>query len=144
MPTPSAEIETEIRRPSDANGRGLGAAVKDVTEHAKALVSLELELASLELKRKAAALGVGAGLLVGALVFGLFALGFAFATVAAALATFLPTWAALLIVTGFLLLVAGVLGLIGVGRVKRGSPPVPEQAIREAKLTQEALKSDAG
>ena len=66
MPTPSAEFETEIRRPADANGRGLGAAVKDVTEHAKALVELELELASLELKRKAAELGVGTGLLVGA------------------------------------------------------------------------------
>src|SRR5215208_3558620 len=101
MHTPSAENETEIRRPADVNGRGLGAAVKDVTEHAKALVSLEVELAALELKRKAAELGVGTGLLVGAAVFGLFTMGFLFAAVAAALATFLPTWAALLIVTGF-------------------------------------------
>jgi uncharacterized membrane protein YqjE len=140
MHTPDAE--TEIRRPADANGRGLGAAVKDVTEHAKTLVSLEVELASLELKRKAAELGVGTGLLVGAAVFGLFTMGFLFATVAAALATFLPTWAALLIVTGFLLLVAIVLGLIGIRRVKKGTPPVPEQAIEEAKRTQEALKSN--
>jgi putative superfamily III holin-X len=68
--------------------------------------------------------------------------GFLFATIAAALATFLSTWLALLIVTLFLLLVAGVLGLFAVNRIKRGTPPMPEQAIEEAKLTSEALKSD--
>ena len=142
MHTQSAE--TEIRRPADANGRGLGTVVKEVTEHAKSLVSLEVELASLELKRKVAALGVGIGMLVGGAVFGLFALGFGFAAIAAGLATFMPTWAALLIVTGFLLVVAIILALLGRSRVNKGTPPVPEQAIREAKLTQEALKSDAG
>ena len=45
--------------------------------------------------------------------------------------------------TGFLLLLAGILALIGVSRVKKSSPPVPEQAILEAKLTQEALKQEA-
>ena len=54
----------------------------------------------------------------------------------------MPTWAALLIVTGALLLKAGLLGLLGLGRVKKGTPPVPEHAIREAKLTTNALKSD--
>jgi hypothetical protein len=29
-----------------------------------------------------------------------------------------------------------------VNRIKKGTPPVPEQAIEEAKLTSEALKSD--
>jgi uncharacterized membrane protein YqjE len=120
--------------------RGVGESAKQVADHAKALVNLELELASLELKRKLASLGVGVGLAVGAALFGLFALGFLFATIAAALATFLPTWLSLLIVTVFLLLVAAVLGLLGLKRIKRGTPPVPEQAIREAKLTTEALK----
>ncbi len=136
-------VDPGLETPPSPNGRGLGAAVKDVTEHAKALVSLEVELASLELKRKAAALGVGAGLLIGGLVFGVFALAFGLATIAAALATFLATWLALLIVTGFLLVVAVPLALVGLSRVKKGTPPVPEQAIHEARLTQEALKSDA-
>jgi hypothetical protein len=35
-----------------------------------------------------------------------------------------------------------VLGLIAVRMIKRATPPVPEQAIQEAKLTSEALKSD--
>jgi hypothetical protein len=72
----------------------------------------------------------------------LYALGFAFATIAAALATFLDTWLALLIVTVGLLVLAGVLGLLAKNRIERGTPPVPEQAIEEARLTTAALKSD--
>jgi apolipoprotein N-acyltransferase len=77
---------------------------------------------------------------VGAAVFGLIGLFFVFLTIAAALDTFLDTWLALLITTVLLFVIAGVLGLIGYGRIKKGTPPVPEQAIREAKLTQEALR----
>lgn len=126
----------------DGEARGVGGAAKQVADHAKALVGLEVELAGLELKRKLGALGLGIGLAVGAAVFGLLALGFLFATAAAALATFLSTWLALLIVTVFLLLLAGLLGLLGRKRIQRGTPPVPEQAIAEAKLTTEALKSN--
>ncbi|MBA3329406.1 MAG: phage holin family protein [Actinobacteria bacterium] len=134
MHTPDADETT---------GRlGVAGAAKQVADRAKALVSLELELAAIELKRKASALGIGIGLALGAAVFGLFAFGFLLATVAAALATFLATWLSLLIVTLFLLVVAGVLGMLGLGRIRRGTPPVPEQAIREAKLTTAALKSN--
>jgi hypothetical protein len=132
MPTRAAE-----------NGRSVGTAVKDVADHAKRVVGLEVELAKLELSRKITSLGLGIGLGVGAATFAVFGLGFAFATVAAALATFLSTWLALLIVTAFLFLLAGVLGLLAFSRIKRGTPPVPEQAIEEAKLTTEALKTDA-
>jgi uncharacterized membrane protein YqjE len=127
-----------------SNGRpaGLGAAVKEVTERVSALIRLELELASLELKRKLSALGVGIGLAVGAAVFGVFALGFLFATIAAGLATVVDTWLALLIVTLSLFVIAGVLGWVGLRSIKKGTPPVPEQAIREAKLTTTALKGD--
>jgi hypothetical protein len=132
MPTPASE-----------NGRSVGTAVKDVADHAKRVVNLELELAKLELSRKVASLGIGIGLAVGAAVVAFYALGFGFAAGAAGLATFLPTWLALLIVMAVLLVLAGILGLVGVGRIKKGTPPVPEQAIQEAKLTTEALKSDA-
>ncbi len=54
----------------------------------------------------------------------------------------LDAWLALLIVTVGLLALAGLLGLLAVKRIKRGTPPVPEQAIREAKLTSEALRSN--
>jgi len=131
MPTRAAD--------ASADG-GLGGATKQVAEHASAIVRLELELAALELKKKVVALAIGIGLLVGAGLFALYGLGFAFAAVSAAFHTFLPAWAALLITTGILFTLAGLLGLVGLGRIARGAPPVPEQAIAEAKLTSEALK----
>jgi hypothetical protein len=124
---------------TEQNG-GVGGAAKSVAEHASAIARLEVELAALELKKKVTVLGVGIGLTVGAAVFGLIGLGFVFLTIAAGLDTFLSTWLALLITTLLLFVIAGVLGLVGYGRIKKGTPPVPEQAIREAKLTQEALK----
>jgi len=121
--------------------RGLGAAARLVSERASSLVRLELQLAAAELKQKLGALRLGIGLLAGAAVFGFFAIGFGLATVAAGLATTLSTWLALLIVTGGLLLFVALLAAIGVAQVRKGTPPVPEQAIEEAKLTTEALKN---
>jgi uncharacterized protein YneF (UPF0154 family) len=62
--------------------------------------------------------------------------------VAAALALVVDTWLALLIVSAGLLVIAAILGLVARRLIKRGTPPVPEQAIREAKLTSEALKAN--
>lgn len=131
-----------MRTPAAENGRhGVGAAAKEVAEHASALARLELELAQLELKRKAAALGTGVVLGAVAALLGLYALGFLLATVAAGLAEAVPTWLALLIVGVALLAVAGIVAALAVTRIRKGSPPLPEQAIREAKLTTEAIKS---
>jgi Putative Actinobacterial Holin-X, holin superfamily III len=129
-------------RTPETDGPSLGSAAKQVAEHASTLARLELELATREIKSKVGAIGKGAVFAASALFFVLYAIGFVFATIAAALATFLPTWLALLLVTVFLLLGAGILGLLAVRSFKRGSPPVPRQAIQEAKMTTEALKTD--
>src|SRR5918997_2878210 len=125
MPTHDGEpaavtVEFELDETEHGSTRGMGAAAKEVAERASALVRLEMELASLELKRKLGSLGLGIGLTLAAAVFGVFALGFALAAAAAGLATFLPTWAALLIVFGTLLLVTLILLVVGLGRIKRG------------------------
>lgn len=144
MPTPAVRSGTAGSGPAEpaAAKQGVGGAAKQVAEHASALARLELELASLELKRKAGALGAGAAFGLGAGLLALFALGFALATIAAALALVLDTWLALLLVTLGILALAGILGALALSRIKRGTPPVPEQAIREAKLTSEALKAN--
>ena len=129
-------------RTTDSHPRGLGGLAKRVAEHASSLVRLELELAALEVKRKVRALAVGIGLAIGAAIVAVFALGFLFATAAVALATFLSTWLALLIVTLGLFVLTAALGLVGVAKIKKGTPPVPEQAIHEAKLTTSALKNN--
>jgi Putative Actinobacterial Holin-X, holin superfamily III len=125
-------------RAETGNG-GVQAAVHEVAERARTLVRLEGELAALEVRQKIAALGAGVVLLAAGGVLALFALGFLLATVAVALATALATWLALLLVGAGLALVAALLFAIGVSQLRRGVPPVPEQAIAEAKLTGAAL-----
>ncbi|HEX4526839.1 MAG TPA: phage holin family protein [Gaiellaceae bacterium] len=130
MPTPAV-------KPSNGGIRG---AARRVSEHASAVVRLEVELARLELQKKVTSIGIGVGLAVGAAMVAFFMVAFLLATIAAGLATFLPTWLALLIVTLFLGLLAAALVLVGRNRIQKGSPLAPEQAIREAKLTSEALR----
>ena len=93
------------------------------------------------MKQKAASLGVGFGLLAGAALLAVYDHGFLLATVAAALALALDLWLSLLIVGLVLALLTALLVFIGVRSVQKAAPPVPEQAITEARLTQEAIKS---
>jgi hypothetical protein len=123
------------------NGLGLSGATKRVADHARSFMRLELQLAASELKRKAAALAVGIGLVAAAALFGLVALAFGLAAATAGIATALPVWAALLIMFGGLFLMAAILGGVGVVMLKKGAKPVPEQAIAEAQLTTEALRN---
>jgi hypothetical protein len=122
--------------------QGVGPAARQVAEHASTLARLELELAGLEVKRKVAALGVGLGFAIGAGVLAFFALGFGLAAGAVALALVVSTWLALLIVFGGLLLLALIFGLVGLSAIRSGTPPIPEQAVQEAKLTTEAIRGD--
>jgi protein-S-isoprenylcysteine O-methyltransferase Ste14 len=96
----------------------------------------------LEVKSKLASLGRGVAFAVGAVVLFLFAFGFGAGTAAAGIATATSPWVGLLVVTFFLLLFAVLLGALAAWSIKKGAPPVPEQAIREAKLTSEVLKND--
>lgn len=124
----------------ESERRGVGPAAKEVAEHASTLARLELELATLEIKRKVGALGMGIGLTIGAGIFFLFALGFGLAAAAVGLALVVSTWLALLIVFGGLALFALLLALFGLSAIRAGAPPVPAQAVEEARLTTEALK----
>ena len=129
-----------MQAPTTEKNSGLGATARLVAEHVSSLFRLELELAQLELKKKVTNLGVGIGLAVAAVIFVFYGLGFLFATIAAGLATAMSTWLAILIVTIGLFLVAAILALIAKNRIEKGTPPIPEQAILEAKLTSDALK----
>ena len=95
---------------------GLSGAARRVADHARSLVRLELELAAAEVKHKLAALAAG-------------------------IASALPVWAARLVMFGGLVVLALVLAVVGVGLLRKGSPPLPEQALEEAKLTTEALRN---
>lgn len=119
---------------------GLMAEIKAVKRRMHALVQLNLELAKLEGKQRATALGVAAGFGIVAAALALYAIGFAFASVAAGLSEALPLWASLLIVTGIIILLAAIAGLLAVRFARKASPPQPSQAIEEAERTLEGVK----
>jgi hypothetical protein len=121
---------------------GLSDAAQRVADHARSFVQLEVQLATAELKRKAAALGAGVGLMVGAAVLAFLALSFGLAAVAAGLATTsLSVWESLLIVCGALTLITAILTFVGYLLLQKGTQPLPEQAVEEARLAAEALRN---
>jgi hypothetical protein len=138
-PRATAEAEHALK-----NGQpGLGTAAKNFADHLSALVRLEIELAQLEINRKVSLIAKGLIMAGIAALLVLYLIGFGLAAAAAGIATQLPVWASLLIVAGVLLLAVAILGLLAKRAIEKGAPPLPEQAIREAKLTTEALKGDA-
>lgn len=134
---------------SEASGSGevrelsSGELVSQLTAQVSELVRDELRLAQAELTQKGKRVGIGAGLAGAAGVVALFGLGGLVLAVIAALALVLSVWAAALIVGGFLCMLAGLLALVGIGQVKRGAPPVPEQAIASTKRDIDTVKESA-
>ncbi|MBD8101597.1 MULTISPECIES: phage holin family protein [Plantibacter] len=101
----------------------------DLREDVVRLVTGEIALFKAEMTKKAKDLGVGAGMLVVALVLVLFGFGTLIAAAVLGLATVLPAWLAALIVGVVLILVAGILALVGVKKLKAGAKPVPERSV---------------
>ena len=119
-----------------ASQKSLGALFGDLSAQISALVRQEVQLAKTEITGKIAGFAVGAVFLVVAALMGLGAFLVLLAAAVAALSLVLPTWAAALIVAVVLLIVAGVAALLGIGKIKKATPPVPQQTI-------ETLKEDA-
>jgi hypothetical protein len=114
--------------------------VERLSDDTATLVRSEIELAKTEVREKLMALARAGGFGAVAAVVAL--LG-AFALVECAiysLGAVLPYWASSLIVTLVLFLTAGLLALAAVKLAKRGAPPVPDQAVAEAKAAAEQLR----
>lgn len=94
----------------------------------------EIQLAVGQMKSKGVAAGIAAALMVVGLVFITFLV---IALIVAAIAAFhliFELWAAALIVAGIFLLIALLFALIGLVKLKRAMPLVPEDAIRGFRL----------
>ena len=127
-------------RETDASASDL---MKQLSEQTSTLVRQELELAKAELSVKGKQAGIGAGLLGGAGVFGLYALGALTATIIAALSLAMDTWLAALIVTVVWAAVAGVAALLGKNRIQKSAPPIPEQSVESVKEDVQWTKTSA-
>src|SRR5919107_2489833 len=112
--------------PSDARERPIGELIKDLAGQTSTLVRQEIKLAQAELSTKGKVAGRGAGMLAGAAVAALLALGALTACLIAALDTFMPLWLAALIVTLLWGLIAAVLAMRGPKELQHAAPPVPE------------------
>jgi hypothetical protein len=113
---------------------------KAVKKRTLSLARLNVELAKLEGKQKATAIGTGAGLGAGAGVLLVYAIGFAFAALAAWLSETVSLWLSLLIVAGILFLAAAIAGFLALRFVRKASPPTPSQALEEAARTLETFE----
>ena len=128
--------------PPGSAEKSLGEIVGEVSEKASMLVREEIELAKAEVTQKVSKIAKGAGFFIGAAVL-LFFMVFAlieFLGWGISDWTGLNIWVSFGIVTGAMLVLAGLLAMLGIRSVKRGSPPVPELAIEEAKKTRAAIE----
>jgi membrane protein implicated in regulation of membrane protease activity len=120
--------------------RSLLSLVADIPVLVQELFHREVELLKAELFAKLKALGIGAGMLAGALVVLLFMIGVLLTSAVLALSLVLPGWLAALIVAAFLLIVAGILALIGYRILKRGIPPLPTESIDSLQKDYRAIR----
>jgi uncharacterized membrane protein YqjE len=138
-PPPSPEPDKE-------GPHNIAATITEVSERAQLLVREEIELAKVEVTEKATKLIKGAVVGVAAGVFVLMALVFALVGCAWLLYYYLPGgdftyfWGFFAMAV-ILLLLGAVAGLLAARAVKKGSPPVPDMAIAEAKKIRETVSS---
>jgi uncharacterized membrane protein YqjE len=111
---------------ADQRDRPIGDLVKDLSSQTSTLVRKEIELARAELQEKGKVAGKGAGLLAGAAVAGLLALGALTAGLIALLDKAMATWVAALIVMALWAIVALVLVKSGQKALQRATPPAPQ------------------
>jgi uncharacterized membrane protein YqjE len=147
-PTPPTSPQTPppVPPPTDPKGeRKLGELVFDVTEGVSSLVREEIQLAKAEVSEKAGKLARGAVVGIAAGVFAFLALILVMDGIAWLLNEEVfngKTWPGFFIEAAIFLLIAALAALIAYKAVKAGSPPVPTQAIEEAKLTKEMLSKE--
>jgi uncharacterized membrane protein YqjE len=131
--------------PPPPEDRSLADLVVEVSEHASTLVREEIELAKAEVSEKVGKILRGSAVAAAAGVFAFLAVIMIFHGVAWLLGEELlggNIWAGYFVTAGIFLLIAALAGYIASRALKAGAPPVPEQAIEEARLTKEMLERE--
>jgi uncharacterized membrane protein YqjE len=131
--------------PPPPDDRSLADLVVDVSENASTLVREEIELAKAEVSEKVGKILRGSAVGIAAGVFAFLALILIMHGVAWLLAEEVfggNVWPGYFVEAALFLIVAALAGWIASKALKQGAPPVPEQAIAEAKLTKEMLEKE--
>jgi uncharacterized membrane protein YqjE len=133
--------------PPEPDRKSVAELVFDVSEGASSLIREEIELAKTEVTEKVGSLLRGSAVGVAAGTFAFLALILIMEGIAWLLNEEVfdgKVWPGFFVEAAVFLLIAALAGLIAYKAVKKGAPPVPEQAIEEAKLTKEMLKKEDG
>jgi uncharacterized membrane protein YqjE len=118
--------------------------VFDVSERTSTLIREEIELAKAEISDKVGKLVRGSVVGIAAGVFAFLALILFMEGIAWLLneEVFDNAWAGFFVEAAVFLLIAAAAGLIAYKAVKAGAPPMPKQAIEEAKLIKGTIQGD--
>jgi uncharacterized membrane protein YqjE len=130
---------------TDARDLSLAQLFKRLGDETTGLVRMEVELAKAELAEKAKVAGAGAGMLGGAALAALCALGALTACLILALAEVMPGAAAAIIVTALWIGAGVVLALLGRERIRAAAPLAPRQAqerlVQDVRAAREGLRA---
>jgi uncharacterized membrane protein YqjE len=145
-PTPPVPpVTPPLPPPAPVDPRSLADIVVDVSERGSTLVREEIELAKAEVSEKVGKLVKGSVVGIAAGTFAFLALILVMEGIAWLLNEEVfdgKVWPGFFVEAAAFLLIAALAGLLAFKAVKAGSPPVPTQAIEEAKLTKETLTKD--
>jgi len=117
--------------------------VKELLREVSQLVREEIALAKAEMTQKGKHAGLGAGMLSGAAVLGLAAIGGSMAFLMLVLDSWMPAWLAALIVTVVYGAAAALLALRGTERISQATPPAPTDTIQSVKEDVQWAKTHA-
>jgi uncharacterized membrane protein YqjE len=139
--------EMRAREEAAAGGNpNIAQAIQEVSERAQIPVREEIELAKAEVSEKVGKILRGSAVGGAAGIFAFLALILILHGIAWLLGEEVfsgDIWAGYFVTAAIFLLLAALAGFIAYRSVRAGSPPVPEQAIEEAKLTKEMLEKEA-
>jgi len=130
--------------PPEPDQRSVAELVFDVSERTSTLIREEIELAKAEVSEKVGKLLRGSAVGVAAGAFAFLALILVMEGIAWLLneQVFDNSWAGFLVEAAIFLLIAAGAGYFAYRSVQAGAPPVPEQAIEEAKRTKAMLEGE--
>ena len=134
---------SSVTQPGHGQEHSAGELVKLMSEQVSVLIRDELKLAQLELANKGKQAALGAGMFGTGGIAAVYGVGCLIACVIIAISGVLAAWLAALIVGVALLAAAGGAALLGRQRMKKATPPLPEQAVADVKADVEEIRERA-
>lgn len=137
--------EPSATPPQEPDHKSVAELVFDVSERASSLVREEVELAKTEISEKVGSILRGSVVGIAAGTFAFLALILIMEGVAWLLAEEVfggNAWPGFFVEAALFLLIAAGAGLFAYRSVQAGAPPLPEQAIEEAKRTRAVLEGE--